>query len=111
MFNEINNEVTIVSLDKMIYHAIYEICYRLSKHPDEEIIFSFVKEFLDGNEIAESTFWDRLKTLEIDGKLLINHQRRGSFSFGRNVIRMPVLILVLYPTISSLAAPYHALKI
>ena len=39
MDNEINNEVTIVSLDKMIYHAIYEIRYRLSKRHDE-------KEFL-----------------------------------------------------------------
>ena len=107
MYNEINNEVTTVSLDKMIYDAIYEICYRLSKHPDEEIIFSFVKEFLDRNEIAESTFWDRLKTLEIDGKLLINHQRREVFLLTKT----PVLILVLHPTISFLAAPYHALKI
>ena len=36
MDNEINNEVTIVSLDKMIYHAIHEIRYRLSKRPDEK---------------------------------------------------------------------------
>ena len=36
MDNEINNEVTIVSLDKTIYHAIYEIWYRLSKRPDEK---------------------------------------------------------------------------
>ena len=27
MDNEINNEVTIASLDKMIYHAIYETRY------------------------------------------------------------------------------------
>ena len=67
MDNEINNKVTIASLDKMIYHAIYEIRYRLSKRPDEKIIFSFVKEFLDGSKIAESTFWERLKTLEIKG--------------------------------------------
>ena len=69
MDNEINNEVTIASLDKIIYHAINEIRYRLSKHPDEKIIFSFVKEFLDGNEIAESTFWERLRTLEIEGEI------------------------------------------
>ena len=81
MDNEINNEVTIASLDKMIYHAIYEIQYRLSKRPDEKRIFSFVKEFLDGNEIAESTFWERLRTLEVKGKLLINHRRRGFFLF------------------------------
>ena len=87
MDNEINNEVTISSLDKMIYHAIYEIRYRLSKRPDEKIIFSFVKEFLDGNEIAESTFWERLRTLEIEGK--INRRRRGILSFCQKVIRMP----------------------
>ena len=45
MENEINNEVTIASLDKMIYQAIYKIRYGLSKRPDEKIIFSFVKEF------------------------------------------------------------------
>ena len=59
MDNEINNEVTIASLDKMIYHAI-----------DEKIIFRFVKEFLDGNEIPESTFWERLRTLEIEGEIV-----------------------------------------
>ena len=37
-----------VSVDKMIYHAIHEIRYRLSKRPDEKRFFSFVKEFLDG---------------------------------------------------------------
>ena len=54
MDNEINNEVTIASLHKMIYHTIYEIRWRLSKRPLEKIIFIFVKEFLDCNEIVES---------------------------------------------------------
>ena len=36
MDNEINNEVTMGSLDKMIYQAIFEIRYRLSKRPDEK---------------------------------------------------------------------------
>ena len=76
MDNEINNDVTISSLDKMIYHALYEIRYRLSKRPDEKRIFSFLKEFLDGSEIAESTFWERLRHLKSMGKLLINHRRR-----------------------------------
>ena len=67
MDNKINNEVTIASLNKMIYHAIYAIRYRLSKRPDEKRIFSFVKEFLDGSKTAESMFWERLITLEIKG--------------------------------------------
>ena len=66
MDTEINNEVTIASLKKMIYCAIYEILYRLSKGHDEKRMFSFLKEFLDGNEIVESTFWERFRTLEID---------------------------------------------
>ena len=56
MDNEVNSKVTIVSLDKMIYHAIFEIWYRLLKRPDEKRIFSFLKEFLDGNEIAGISF-------------------------------------------------------
>ena len=67
MDNEISNEVTIVSLDKIIYHAIYERWYRLLKRPDEKRIFSFVKEFLDDDEIVESTFWKRWRTFEIEG--------------------------------------------
>ena len=81
MDNEINNEVIIASLDKMIYHAVYEIRYRLSKRPNEKIIFSFVKEFLDGNEIAESTFWERLRTLEIKGEIVNNSSKKGNSFF------------------------------
>ena len=95
----------------MIYHAIYEIRYKLSKRSDEKRIFIFVKEFLDCNEIAENTFWEILRILEIEEKLLINHRRMGILSFCRKVIRLQVLILVIYPTINSLAAPRHALKI
>ena len=41
MDNEINNEVTIVSLDKKIYRVIYKIRYRLSRRPDEKRILAF----------------------------------------------------------------------
>ena len=77
MDNEINNEVTIASLDKMIYYAIYEIRYSLWKRPDEERIFSLVKEFLDGNEISESTFWERLRLLEIEGEIISKPPKKG----------------------------------
>ena len=81
MDNEMNNEVTTASFDKMIYHAIYEIRYRLSKRPDEKIIFSFVKEFFDGNEIAESAFWERLRTLEIEGEIISKPSKMGNSFF------------------------------
>ena len=68
MDNEIYNEATMVSIDKMIYHAIYEIRCSLLKRLDVNRIFSFVKEFLDGNEIEERIFWERLRTLEIEGE-------------------------------------------
>ena len=80
MHNEIYNEVTIVSLDKIIYYAIYEIRYRLSKRPDEKRIFSFVKEFLDGNETAESIFWERLRTLEIEGKIVSKSSKSNLYA-------------------------------
>ena len=35
--------------------------YKLSKRPDEKIIFSFVKEFLDGNKIGESAFFGKIE--------------------------------------------------
>ena len=79
MDNEINNEVTIVLLDKMIYYAIYEIRYSLSKRPDEERIFSLVKEFLDSNEISASTFWERLRLLEIEGEIISKPPKKGKF--------------------------------
>ena len=81
MDNEINTEVTISSLDKMIYHAIYEIRYTLLKRPDEKIIFSFLKEFLDGSEIAEHTFWERLRTLEIKGEIVNKPSKKGNYFF------------------------------
>ena len=81
MDNEINNEFTISSLDKMIYSAIYEIRYRLSKRPDEKIIFSFFKEFLYGSEIAESAFWERLRTLEIKGGIVNKPSKKGNSFF------------------------------
>ena len=125
MDDEINNEVTIVSLDKMIYYAMYEIRYRLSKRPDEKIIFSFVKEFLDGNEIAERIFWERLRTVETEGEIVNKPSKKGnSFFLPKSnsyasvnsslhaYIRMQVLILVsVNPRINSLAALLHALKI
>ena len=111
MDNRINNEATIVSLSKMIYRVIYEMQYRLSKRPDEKRIFSFLKEFLDGNEITESTFWERLRTLDIDGEVVNKPSKKENSFFLAKSNYMPVLVLTMYPTINSLAAPLHALKI
>ena len=79
--NKINNEVTIASLDKMIYDAIYETRYRLSERPDEKRIFSFVKEILDGTEIVEITFWERLTALEIEGEINNKPSKKGNSFF------------------------------
>ena len=80
MDNDSNNKVTIVSLDKMIYHAIYKIWYKHLKRPNEKRFFSFVKEFLDRNEIAESTFWERLRAIEIEGEIVNKpSKKRNSF--------------------------------
>ena len=81
MDNESKNKVAIVFLDKMIYHAMYEIRYKLSKRPDEKRIFSFVKEFLDGTEIAESNIWERLRALEIEGEIVNKPPKKGNYFF------------------------------
>ena len=70
-----------------------------------------MKEFLDGNEIAESTFWERLRTLEIEVEIVNKPSKKEISFFFQKVIRMSVSILVIYSTISSLAVPLHALKI
>ena len=54
MDNEAYNGVTMVSIDIIVYHAIYEVRYSLLKRLDKKN--SYVKEFLDGNEIEESIF-------------------------------------------------------
>ena len=64
MDNKISNEVTVIYIDKMIY--IHETRHSLPKRPDEKRILSFMKELLDGNEIEESIFWERLRILEIE---------------------------------------------
>ena len=38
MDSEIYNEVTIVSIDKMIYHTIFEIRYSHSNYPSEFLV-------------------------------------------------------------------------
>ena len=40
-----------------------------------------MKEFLDGNEIAESTFWERLRTLEIKGEIVNKPSKKGNSFF------------------------------
>ena len=81
MDNEVNNEVTIASLEKMIYHAINKILYRLSKRHDGKNFFRFLKEFLDGSKIAESTFWERLTSLEIKGEIVNKPSKKGNSFF------------------------------
>ena len=40
-----------------------------------------MKEFLDGSEIAESTFWKRLRTLEIKPKIVNKPSKKGNSFF------------------------------
>ena len=40
-----------------------------------------MKEFLDGNEIAESTFCEKLRTLEIERKIVNKPSKKGSSFF------------------------------
>ena len=50
--NKIFSDVTIISVNNMIYQEIPEIWYSFSKRPDEYRILNFINWFLDGNEIC-----------------------------------------------------------
>ena len=52
MANEISNDVTIITVDNMIYEAISEI-----RNVPMNIILNFVKRCLDGNKTDETIFW------------------------------------------------------
>ena len=67
MDNEVYNGVTMVSIDIIVYHAIYEVRYSLLKRLDKKNI-SYVKEFLDGNEIEESIFLGKIANPYNQGK-------------------------------------------
>ena len=111
MANEISNDVTILSVDNMIYQAIFEIRYSFSRRPDEYRILNFIKELLQGNEIDETIFWQRLKILEKEGKSLISRQRRGVHSFYQKAISTAALISTIDLSENSLVVLLPALKI
>ena len=81
MANEISNDVTIISVDNIIYQTISEIRYRFSQRPDEYRILNFIKGFLDGNETDETIFWQRLKILEKEEKIINKPSKKGNSSF------------------------------
>ena len=68
MANWFSNDVAI-SVYNRIYQGISEIQYSFSKRPDEYRILNFIKGFLDGNEIVEAIFSQRLKILEKEKKI------------------------------------------
>ena len=69
MANEISNDVTIISVDNMIYQVISKIQYSFSKRPDKYRILNFIKGSLDGNEIDKTIFWQRFKILKKEGEI------------------------------------------
>ena len=72
------NDVTIISVDKVIYKAISEIRYSFSKRPDKYKFLNFIKGFLDGNEIDETIFWVRFKIFEKVGKIVNKPSKKGN---------------------------------
>ena len=75
MANWFSNDVAI-SVYNRIYQGISEIQYSFSKRPDEYRILNFIKGFLDGNEIVEAIFSQRLKILEKEKKSVTSRQSR-----------------------------------
>ena len=88
MANEISNDLTIISVDNMIYQAVSEV-WKLTEP-------SFAKD------------WRSLRKKE---KSLISCQRRGIHSFYQKVISTANLTSTIDPPENSLAVLLHALRI
>ena len=73
--------------------------------------FSFLKEFLNGNEIEESICWERLRSLEIEGKIDNKPSQKKNSFFLQKINPLPLLILEIYPKIRFLVASLAALNI
>ena len=65
-------EVTMETVDTVIFRAISEIQGK-SKRPDECRIYNFVNNFLDDSDVADGSFWERMKGLE-NQRVTINRQ-------------------------------------
>ena len=79
MHNSNSVEVTMETVDAVIFRAISEIRGK-SKRPDEARIFNFVKGFLDDSGESDGSFWERMKTLEDQG-VIINRPTKCGSSF------------------------------
>ena len=64
-------EVTMETVGTVIFRAISEIRGK-SKRPDEARIYNCVKDFLDDNGVLDGSFWERMKTLEDQGVIIID---------------------------------------
>ena len=79
MDNSFSIEVTMETVDTVIFRAISEIRGK-SKRPDEARIYNFVNDFLDDSGVSDGSFWERMKTL-VDQGVIINRPTKCGSSF------------------------------
>ena len=88
MHNSNSVEVTMETVDAVIFRAISEIRGK-SKRPDEARIYNFVKDFLDDSGISNGSFWERMKTLEDQGVIINRPTKCGSSFFLSKSLHEP----------------------
>ena len=88
MDNSFSIEVTMETVDTVIFRAISEIRDK-SKRPNEARIYNFVKGFLDDSGVSDGSFWERMKTLEDQGVILNTSTNCGSSFFVSKSLHEP----------------------
>ena len=88
MHNSNSVEVTMETVDAVIFRAISEIRGK-SKRPDEARIYNFVKDFLDDSGVSNGFFWERMKTLEDQGVIINRPTKCGSSFFLSKSLHEP----------------------
>ena len=88
-----------------------EIWYRFSKRPDEYTILYFIRGFLDANEIKETTFWERLKILEKEGRITDKQSKKGNSLFLRGICSFCQMVVSTAVMISVTDPSYNPLLV
>ena len=109
MDNSNSVDGTMETVDTVIVRAISEIRDK-SKHPDEARNYNFVNDFLDDSGVSDSSFRERMKTLENQG-VVINRPNKCGSSFLLSNPCMNHLIVIQILSIPPLQFPSQAMHL
>ena len=109
MDNSNSVDGTMETVDTVIFRPISEIRDK-SEHPDEARNYNFVNDFLDDSGVSDSSFWERMKTLE-NQEVVINRPNKCGSSFLLSNPCMNHLIVIQILSIPPLQLPSQAIQL